>query len=272
MTRGLGRVGIAAFLLVVTAGASAALGAGGSQKATMRLYGKVESYQWKEFDDHDNKLLKESGPLFGFGGTINLPVKSSLHLEGLAEVLFGSVDYDGQTQEGSPVTTTTDYSWLTGEGTISMLFPVAKDVVVKPFAGVGGQAWQRTINDAEDSAGQGYTENWLTIYGILGVGGDFTVNPESHVFADIALHAPMFNQMKTDWSDLGGPSDITVNPGKELSLTAEAGLKWRRYIASVYYEAMDFSKSDAETFGSELTVWQPKSEARMFGVKAGVVF
>ncbi|MFH0953784.1 MAG: hypothetical protein V1873_05605 [Verrucomicrobiota bacterium] len=269
-------VATAAAVLVLMGSWSGAFGATNKpSQAVLGLYGKVESFQWKEYDDNDHELLEESGPIFGLGGFIDIPVERSVRAEGLAELFFGSVDYDGQTQEGVPTTTTTDYAGLMGEGRLYRSFPAGRDVTLTPFAGAGGRSWLRKINDGEHGVGKGYEENWITLYALVGVSGQVKVAPKSELFGRAALHLPVFNEVIIDWSSLGGPSDITVNPGKEFGLDLEAGLRVESFMASVFYETLDFSKSDGEAalIGSvPSTVWQPKSEGRMIGLKAGLVF
>lgn len=237
---------------------------------TFSIYGKVENFEWKEYGDSDEELLKESGPLFSLGGSLDFAIQPDLHLEGLGELFFGSVDYDGQTQTGVPATTTTDYAGLRAEGRGVFDVPAGRDAKVKPFAGAGGRAWLRKINDSD--VGKGYEESWITIYGFVGLGGEAVVGPKSRLFGSLAVRLPIFNQVIIDWSNIGGPSDITVNPGEEPSFTLEGGLKYDLFTASVFYETFNFSKSDADDIGSGLQVWQPKSEARIIGLKAGLVF
>ncbi|MGA1864070.1 MAG: hypothetical protein ACMUHX_03315 [bacterium] len=79
-----------------------------------------------------------------------------------------------------------------------------------------------------------------------------------------------FNRETVDMSNQGGPSDIEIEPGKEISIYLEPfGMRIKRFYLSLFYEQLRFSRSYVNyTYG----VYQPKSEADIYGIKAGGIF
>ena len=137
------------------------------------VYALAESFTWREFDDAGGQLLKESGPRFGVGVAFTREFANHLTLKPRIELNSGSVDYDGQTQSGVPVTTTTNYFGIKLEMDLAGRIRPSQGFVLEPFAGIGIRAWSRDIKDgtaADGSLAIGYTENWTTFYGRLGSG------------------------------------------------------------------------------------------------------
>jgi hypothetical protein len=96
------------------------------------LYGHVENFEWKEFDDDGKQLLKESGPLAGVRGLLDLDTGIGFHLQGMGEVFFGRIDYDGATQAGDPIDSKTKYSGFLAEVDLIVPLKVAPSFYVKP--------------------------------------------------------------------------------------------------------------------------------------------
>jgi hypothetical protein len=83
---------------------------------------------------------------------------------------------------------------------------------------------------------------------------------------------PFYNRVNYDFSNLGGPDNVEVEPGKAASPYAELGMTIGTFMLAGFYEQMKFEKSNYADVGSTLIVWQPESEAAIFGVRAGVTF
>ena len=88
------------------------------------------------------------------------------------------------------------------------------------------------------------------------------------------MRIPVYNDQWVDFDRYTYPyesEDISHEPGRELSLFAEVGMRFYRFKASIFYETLNFSKSDVVDHGNYRT-WQPESEAKMVGINFGVVF
>ena len=232
------------------------------------LYGHVENFEWKEFVD-GHQLLKESGPLAGVGGLLDVDTGIGFHLQGMGEIFFGRIDYDGATQAGNPVDSKTKYRGFLAEADLMAPLKATPYVYLKPYAGVGGRIWQREIEDSGEALG--YEEYWSTIHGILGIGVAVKARPDTELFGKAAVKMPIDNRVTYDLSNLGGPDDTEVEPGKEASPYFEAGIKFKNVTIAGYYEQLKFSKSNTADADGVL-VFQPESEAEIIGLRAGVVF
>ncbi len=227
------------------------------------VYLKVESFTWKEFDDNGSQLLEESGPIYGLGASAKSDIAELLIFKGKAELFGGSIDYDGQTQAGTPVKTDTNYLGIKIEGDLGWKFMIAEKSSFEPSAGLGLKWWIRDIQSTGSVTG--YDEEWTSFYARLGVYGIHSFSDRQKVFAEAGVRLPLYNENK---ADIFG---VTVKPGKEASFFAEAGLKWAMLKVSIFYEGMRFSKSDPVS-GVGIIVWQPESKADIFGLTVGMVF
>jgi hypothetical protein len=238
------------------------------------LYGTVESFVWKEFADNGSRVVKESGPLIGIGLAYSHEFEDRITFTPKGEIFFGSVDYDGQTQVGVPVTSTVDYFGFKFDGDLSIKYKVTQRFSLEPFGGLGLRWWIRDIKDGTTSTGavaSGYTEAWTTLYGRLGVRGGIDVSTQMMMFLETGVMLPFFNENTAYLSDAGLGPDVTIHPGRQASFFAEAGLKISRVKASLFYDSMKFSRSANVVSGANI-YWQPQSTADIYGVKVGVVF
>ena len=232
------------------------------------IYLKTESFTWKEYDNSGSQLLKESGLISAMGASVRSDIAEFLVLRGRGELFGGSVNYDGQTQTGTPVETDTNYAGFKIEGNLGWKFKVSEKSSLEPFAGLGFRWWQRDIQDTLYAAG--YEETWWSFYGRFGIYGKHTFSGQLKAFAEAGVRQPVSNRNKVDLSVIG-LSTVTVEPGNKASVFAEAGLKWTRFKASLFYEGMRFSKSAPVTVNN-VQVWQPESRADIFGISVGMDF
>lgn len=249
------------------------------------VYGHTEHFKWEEFDDNGDKLLKETGPLFGIGGLFEVHLKrwgkqshfpvwsKSLIIEGKGEIFLGDVDYNGALWDGTPYKSTTSYTGIKSECDIAFQFLLAKNFYLKPLGGVGIHGWLREL-DNEGDRNHGYDEQWVTIFLIGGIEGTIIINHQARVeaFGKLAVRMPAYNKETIDMSNLGGPSDIKLEPGgtwEKPSIYFETGMKIKMFHISLSYEQLKFSKSE---INYDYGIYQPKSEAAILGLKAGIVF
>lgn len=276
-----GMRGLAVFLLFVGTFVLFSGSAPAQAEDEYNVYAHVESFVWKEFDG-TTQLLKESGPLYGIGFTFHGDIGdegAALTLTPRFELFGGSVDYDGQTQDGVPVKTDTGYFGFKLEFDIGGRF--GKEINIEPFVGLGIRDWWRNINDGIDVTGRpvsGYVENWDMIYGRLGVRGDIG-SKDAKMFFEAVARIPIYNENTAYLSDIDFAyyDDVTMEPGKVVTLFAELGVKLHAFKMSVFYEAMRFGESKHVFkyngfYDAVFESWQPKSEADLIGVRIGAAF
>ncbi|NOZ25966.1 MAG: autotransporter outer membrane beta-barrel domain-containing protein [Nitrospirae bacterium] len=230
------------------------------------IYLKIESFTWTEYDDQGTRLLKESGPIYTIGSSVRSDLSGALFLGVNAELFGGTVGYDGQTQAGVPVETDTDYTGFVAEGDLGWKVHLRGKATLEPFAGLGYRWWRRDIKDTVSAIG--YEETWWSLYARLGAQGEYAYTEKVTVFGKAGLKIPVITENEVDLSIIG-LSTVKVEPGNVTSVFAEAGVKWTRFEAGLFYEGMRFSKSDPVTVGGA-QVWQPETKADMFGIKLGM--
>jgi len=235
----------------------------------------VEYFNWKEFVD-DHRLLKESGPRFGIGWDYHAEFfDKHLILKPRIEIIAGQVDYNGATQSDVHVSSDTDYYEGKAEFDIGWQVELSENFSVVPFGGVGLRGWYRKIHGATASDGltraAGYPEEWYSLYLKSGFRGVFSLNENLHLFVEAGGKFPVYNENKAlfDESDLG--PNVTFKTGNDLSWFIEAGLQYKSFKSSIYYDGMRFSKSDIE-YSHGMRYYQPKTKADMYGMRIGVIF
>lgn len=244
--------------------------------ASARVYAHLEAFEWKEFLQ-DEELLKETGPLFGIGGEMELRLNKRLLLGLNGEFFTGEVDYDGVIQELdgtlTPAQSTTTYVGFEGGAKLGAPLAVGPQVVLKPWAGLGLRTWERTLDSSFDSryiGDHGYIEDWFTSHGLLGATVEITVSPKAMIFATAELRLPVWTAQNIDLSNVGGPDDVELEPKARPSLFAEAGVRYKKLFISAFVETQDFDESDFDDKYGEFL--QPESEARIAGARAGLWF
>ena len=232
------------------------------------VYIKGENFKWKEYDNNNSKLLEEYGHIYGvgiFGKTVLTEISNKLIAKGKLEAFDGTVNYDGQTQDGSPIKTETDYRGNKIQGSLGWEFYITKHLLLEPFAGLGHLRWVRKIRSTENAIG--YAEIWRNFYYLVGIYCDYIFTNQLNTFAEIEIKIPIDNELEIGL--VGNKNSIIINPGEKKSIFTEAGLKYSQFKASIFYEGMKFSKSKVDTFNQ---IYQPKSEGYMYGLSIGIIF
>ena len=231
------------------------------------LYLKVESFTWTEDSESGTKLLEETGPLYVLGSSARLDITRLVTLGIRAEQFAGTVDYDGQTQGGEPVETDTEYLGFLLEGDMGCKFAVREKGFLELFAGPGYKCWERNLKSTGDAIG--YMESWWSFYTRWGIRGRHTLSERLSAFAEAGVKIPLASENEVDLGAFGFPN-VTLEPGNEPSLFAEAGIAGNRLKLSLFYDGMRFSQSDLDaTYGR---FYQPESKADIFGVSIAAMF
>jgi hypothetical protein len=139
------------------------------------FYGGLESFRWEEFDSNDHRLLDETGARYHIGGFFgNLLKTQGVIFNAEGKIYFGTVDYDGQTQSGTPVESDVDYTGLMIEGVIGYRLPISNEKFAWDFlGGIGFDTWVRDIQDTTTASGQpvaGYEEDYFIVNLKIGMG------------------------------------------------------------------------------------------------------
>jgi len=242
---------------------------GGVRELT--VYPLVQYFTWEEFSGGE-RLLKESGPQYGAGGSIKLHL-----LEGAAGAmtlsdrleLFGSeVDYEGQLQDGTPYNTTVGYVGFQDRLDLGWAIPI-HGATVEPFSGLGYRWWLRDLQGSG-----GYTEKWYSLYALFGMRSLYTLSNDVRFMVMGAAKYPFENRNMVDYP---GSGNVDLVPGNVWSALAEASVTYRHLFAGVYYENFIFEQSPVVAKFSTIdnrTIFlrQPRSESEIYGLRVGWAF
>ncbi len=236
-------------------------------KTSLFVYALGQDFQWKEYDA-GTLLLTESGDFYG-GGALATFEKGKRVYRLRGEYFQGEVDYDGGTWAGTPVTTKVNYYGVLLEGDAGIKFGGGW-ASVEPFWGLGLRWWRRDLENS--SAGYGYLEKWHSVYVKAGARAELELGPVVP-FVEAAARLGIFNNNVADF----GFTEVSTNPGGEVTPYAEAGLSIGPLTGSVYYEQWNFSMSDvapAPGLGlpSGWGVVQPQTRSRIYGARVGITF
>ncbi len=234
------------------------------------VYLKIDDYTWSEYQN-GIRLLRETGILVGPGFSYWKEFSNHITLRPLAELFTGSVDYDGITQEGTPVKTKVMYVGANIQCDAGRKFVIGERFSFEPFGGMGIRSWSRDLHGSTTSSGtfaSGYTEEWTTVFTRFGVRGELHVSEEPRLFAEGGVKLPFYNESTVYFSD---NPNFTVYPGLQASWFSEAGITSYHFRASVFYDSFRFSQSRSvnTSIGS---AYQPSSSADLWGVKLGASF
>lgn len=227
----------------------------------------VQHYEWRELDDNGARMLKESGWIYLVDGGLERSVLAHGLTRMRGELFGGQVSYDGRRMDFTDYQSQTLYMGAKLEADGAWSWNPWENASLLPMAGMGGRVWKRRL-DASRTDDQGYDENWVSLYAILGLRGELRVKPGWTAFAECAVRRPFYNHETVYLSVAEGRSNLEFEPGCEPSWFVEGGLRAGAYRWSVFYEQLRYAKSDYEL----KAFYQPKSEADMIGLACGMAF
>jgi hypothetical protein len=258
-----------------------------------RLEGDVAAYRWVE--DLESIEVKESGPVFQFGGYVSgfpylsgSPSESAaaMTLRGDLRVLVGQVDYDGFNQDLgtgalTPTTTDTTYLGITPEASIGLRQGVESGYL-EPFIGLGYRWWWRDIG-----GDTGYPEYYNLIYSRLGLRIEHGLSGNLKLHSTFSVDPVLWARETIDLTesaffDSGGAlvqgQRFTVENGLRPGWTIEVGLRQAKVDLTGYWQAVRLDESNSVTCYDSVdptarrSCFQPESHQDIFGLRVGLAF
>jgi len=253
--------------------------------ASIEYGGKAgfEHFKWEETDVDGSRLLTESGTrqvLSGFLGN-TLGINKHFIYRAEAKLYFGTVHYDGQTQDGVPVQSDTTYSGLNLEGEAGFRAGRVDSAFAWDFVGRAGfDGWTRDIDNSVDSIGRfvsGTREQYTIMNLRFGTGPNWSSGAwQGRLIAGFKY--PFLTDEYLKKEDSGLDEDINLEPKGRLSpflnfynYVRLSNRLWLTFDA--FYDSYRFDKSDEVSTtlgGSPVIVWQPKSTQDNYGLQVGV--
>jgi len=227
----------------------------------------IQDYKWAEYADDGNKLLEETGNLYGLACDIE-STKNIVGWRSGVNLFFGEVDYDGRTWTDLPVTTDVLYVGTKIYVDVVPGYRLDSGLWLKSFAGIGGEFWLRDLDDTKTSAGdpvRGAREWWGCVYGRLGLGAEYPIAEEIVVFAEGGVKLPVYARNEAEFFVSGSPS-AGLEPEPDFSGFGNIGLRWKQWGARIAYDSLRFDRSDAVSVGM-FDLYQPRSESDVYSVE-----
>lgn len=222
--------------------------------------GGIEYFQWQEYSDSGSRLLKETGPRYFVALVGTNRLAPHWHVDFGGRLYSGTVNYDGQTMNGIPVTTDTDYNGVRAELGFVRDLGAARTAAnaswLLRFA-LGRDQWRRGLKDtalADGTPVSGYVERYASDYAKLGV----TYLRQGAWSVGIGAKAPLHTREEVNI----GLSTLTLNPEGQLSLYAKAVFPVSgTWAVAIDYDSYRYAKSDP-VFG----YYQPESRQDTLGL------
>jgi len=247
---------------------------------TLALGGELLWFDYREFDENDVLLDKETSPLPGF--VANWQLKSPRwFLAAETEIAPGIVDYDGQTQTGTPTRTDTRTLLFDVRLFGGYRFGPATRYRHRLYAGVGYHYWYRDILPGTASDGTsvaGLLETYQWAYLLFGTRLTLWQNPAHALQLDARYRWMLAGTMGVDFKGYGGYDNTTVALATEDGW--RLGLAWtwslqpdRTLSVEPYLSAWNLGRSDLAAVTRNgaptgVTILEPRSKTRNIGVRA----
>ena len=232
-------------------------------------------FDYAEYSDSNIFLDGETGFIPG----IILKRKqkySGSYTELVGQLHANTIDYDGQTQGGTPLQTKSDAIIIDTFFRLGSYFDSARNH--SPYIGLGFHYWLRNIHPGYDINGNpvaGLLEEYYWGYLLAGYEGHFSVSDNVEMGFDIRSTLMLNAKMDVDFLGYKNYDNTQVNLGNEFGLrfAVPIKIKMRRQslIVAPYYEIIDIGRSNnvRVTSGGVPTgtvIYEPRSETRNIGI------
>jgi hypothetical protein len=238
-------------------------------------------FDYREYNGDEILLDKETGPIPGLylSGALEW---NKWYTELVYEYHLGTVDYDGQTQNGIPLTTETEedvvnLSWIMGR-----YFGSPSRYRSAFYAGLGYHYWERNILPTGTVAGLLETYKWS--YALFGIKFSFLKSEKNGLLLDVRLRRMLDATMDIDFLgfvDINGNQwdNTTLDLGEDwsyrvglpyiLSLSQNASLTIEPYISTWFIKrsnTLELTSGGQPLQVERLVIHEPQSETTNVGI------
>ncbi len=230
-------------------------------------------FDYTEFSTTDQVLNTETGWLPGLKARLRYVITPNWSASINTSHYQGTVDYDGQTQQGVPHTTDSDATLFRFGARLDRL--IYRDI--RLFAGAQTHQWKRDIKDKNNISGIDETYEWYEY--ALGLNTDFVITKKDRINLEISYFLVRDATVFVDLSrvDLGTTTlDLGDGTGARLNLS------WLHQYKSdfnlglgFFIEGWNFGRSNTrqlENGTSIIFVTEPRSETRNIGLKLNIEY
>ncbi len=230
-------------------------------------------FDYTEFSSTDQVLDTETGWLPGLEANLTHAITSNWAVSINTSYYQGTVDYEGQTQSGTPHTTDSDTNLFRLGARLDRL--IYKDI--RLFAGAQTHQWKRDIKDKNNISGIDETYEWLEYS--LGLDTDFVITKKDRINLEASYLLIRNATVFVDLSrvDLGTTTlDLGDGTGGRLNLSWLHQYKNDLNLGlGLFIEGWQFGRSNTrqlENGTSIIFVTEPRSETRNIGLKFNIQY
>jgi hypothetical protein len=237
------------------------------------IFGGVQSFRWQEYLD-GARVVEETGPMLSLGASVDNLGRAGKGLLFSVEgaIYGGTVDYDGQTQDGVDAQTDTEYSGAYLDGLLGYrLFSIDKRYDIDVLGGLGLDSWDRDIAGGTDASGRqvrGSAEDYRVVSGRLGLGLQSRWARWTG-YLQLGVKRPL--RTREEIARLGVTLEPKGAPSAFGRLSLDRKRSGRRTFGLVlYYESYRFDESPSEPGslgGVPVLVFQPESKMDVVGLR-----
>lgn len=209
-------------------------------------------FDYTEFSTTDQVLDTETGWLPGLDASLKYAITPDWAASINTTYYDGSVDYDGQTQSGTPHTTDTGTELFRLGARVDRR--VYEDI--RLYGGIQGHRWNRDIKDNNNVSGIDETYKW-TEYS-LGVNADFAISIKDRITLDAGFllirDATIFvdltrTDLGTTTLDLGDGTGARLNLGWVHQYSDKMN-----YGLGIFFEGWQFGRSKTRQLDSSSSI------------------
>lgn len=224
-------------------------------------------FDYTEFSTSDKVLDRETGWLPGVEARLNHALPSDWSIALYTSYYQGTVNYDGQTQSGTPHTTDTGTNFFRLGAQLEKIILENTSL----FISAQSHQWERDIQDSNNISGITESYDWLEYS--AGINYRLNINNKDSLELTAGLLITRNAEIYVDLSRVNlGTTTLDIGDGTGGRLK----LDWYRqhsepmqYGLGLFFEAWDFGRSNtrATEGGSNIVnVTEPRSETRNIGL------
>ena len=248
-----------------------------AQKSSLEIGAGLMAFDYTEFDDNNVFLDGETGLIPGV--IVKLKTNKRIYYEWEGSLYANEIDYDGQTQGGTPVKTNSDALIIDTHFKIGLNFDPSFDRGQKLYAGMGYRYWYRNILSGRDINGDpvaGLLEEYRWFYSLLGYEVHFDASKDVKVGFDFRLTKMLNAKMDVDFLGFSGYDNTSVKLGNKvgarIAMPIEIKMRHSSLTVAPFYEIIDIGKSNTVRLTSggsptNFVIHEPRSETRNAGIE-----
>jgi hypothetical protein len=236
------------------------------------------SFRYQEFNQDDQLINKETGILAGVSGGIGY-TRSKWQAQLAGSYHTGTVDYDGQSQAGTPLKSRSDANILDGYAILRRQLKVNTRPLAL-YGGFGYHYWRRNIRPTTIGTGQtinGLLEFYDWTYWLFGINTQVLQSNADELTFDLRFMRMQDSNLEVDFMGLNDFDNAHLNLGEAWG--SRVSLSWQKrtgsgsfLIVEPYIELIDINRSapvhaTINDNPTTSTITEPRSETHNVGLK-----